>query len=313
MTYRVPLPAGGRRDRLDVVDPFSTMIQRQLRRTGLASYEPETAAALLSLMEAQPDGFAFFDVGANVGLYASMCAAMFRPGAVHAFEPAPGTAAVARSIAAANGLDVAVHQVALSSSPGTATLHLSATSDASNSLAEGFKAEVGRVEVATRTLDEVVAEVGVAPDLIKLDVETHEPEVLAGGARTLREHRPLVVVEVLRRRGRDHGADVTAAFDGLGYRFVELSAAPTWATAGALVGSGTGARDWLAVPDDVDLVADLDLPAAWARWHARLEACGPERNQRLGVSTRLRMTWRRGGPSAVAAAVARRARDAVRS
>ncbi|WP_420450876.1 FkbM family methyltransferase [Ilumatobacter sp.] len=307
MSYRVALPAGGTRSELDVVDPFSTMIQRQLRRGGLASYEPATAAALLALFEMADDGFAFLDIGANVGLYAALCAAMSSPGAVHAFEPAPSTAAVARSLIAANGLDVTVHEVALSDATGSAVLHLSATSDASNSLVAGFKREVGAVEVSTARLDDVVGDLGVSPAVIKIDVESHEPEVLSGARGVLRDHRPVVVIEVLRRRGRDHGLDVTRAFEGLGYRFVELSATPTWEVRDRLVGSGTEARDWLALPSGLD----PSFPERWARWRDRLAECGPERNSRVPIVASLRRSWSDRGVAGVARSIERHLRVTV--
>ena len=86
MTYLVPLPEGGRTDRLDLVDPISSSVQRLIRRSGLASFEPETAAALLALFEHADPDFVLYDVGANVGVYSAMAVAMFRPRAVHSFE-----------------------------------------------------------------------------------------------------------------------------------------------------------------------------------------------------------------------------------
>ncbi|MDX2381222.1 MAG: FkbM family methyltransferase, partial [Acidimicrobiia bacterium] len=138
MSYRIPLPTDGQRS-LDIVEPNSTAVQRFLRRNGLAAYEPPTVAALLAVFEDQPDGFGFFDVGANMGLYALLCASLSQPGPVDAFEPTPSTAQVARTIVKKNRLDITVAEIALSDSNGTVTLHLSDKSDASNSLVEGFK------------------------------------------------------------------------------------------------------------------------------------------------------------------------------
>ena len=138
MTYLVPLPEGGRTDRLDLVDPFSSSVQRSIRRSGLASFEPETAAALLTLFEQADPDFVLYDVGANVGVYSAMAAAMFRPRAVHSFEPSPTTAEILAKIAWANGGAVTVHECALSDTDGEAALFLSPVSDASNSMVAGF-------------------------------------------------------------------------------------------------------------------------------------------------------------------------------
>ena len=153
MSYRIRLPSGSDAGTLDIVDPSSTTIQRVLRHRGLAGYEPPTMSTLLALFELQADGFTFFDIGANMGLYAATCASLFAPGAVHAFEPAPGTASVARKIARANRLRIQVFEVALSDGDGVAQLHLSEKSDSSHSLVAGFKRSSGSVDVRTCRLD----------------------------------------------------------------------------------------------------------------------------------------------------------------
>jgi FkbM family methyltransferase len=52
--------------------------------------------------------------------------------------------------------------------------------------------------VVGTTVDEFVEQQGVAKvSVIKIDVEGSEQAVLAGGSRTLREHRPALVIEVL--------------------------------------------------------------------------------------------------------------------
>ncbi len=228
MTYVVPLPSGGKVGQLDIVDPFSSSVQRLIRRSGLASFEPETAAALLALFEQAGPGFVLYDVGANVGVYSAMAAAMFEPAAVHSFEPAPTTADILGRIARANDLDIAVHECALSDVEGAAPLYVSPVSDASNSMVAGFRKATGELTVTTRRLDDVVAETGAPPTIIKIDVETHEPAVLAGARDTLATHRPYVVIEVLYRAKRDLGAPIAAAFADLGYSYYALDADPDW-------------------------------------------------------------------------------------
>ena len=61
-------------------------------------------AALLAAFQRQPPGFHFVDVGANMGLYSAICAVMFEPGRVVAFEPTPEVAEMARRVLAANGI-----------------------------------------------------------------------------------------------------------------------------------------------------------------------------------------------------------------
>lgn len=302
MTYRIPLPSGSRMPTLDIVEPHSTVVQRFLRRNGLACYEPPTAAALLALFDQAGPGFTFFDVGANMGLYAMLAACAFDPASVHAFEPTPATVTVLRKIVAANAVDVEVVPAAAGAASGRALLHFSAVSDASNSLVEGFKASTGGTEVAVVALDDHVRATGVVPEIVKIDVETFEPQVLAGAADTIRRHRPTIVIEVLNRRGHDHGAEITQAMEPYGYSYYELGASPTWTPRTTISGrAGSSDHDWLLAPaaltDDFGDRVDT--------WRTRLAACGAERNSRVPILLSARAAWRRGGVRELVAAARR--------
>lgn len=305
MSYRIPLPTGSRRPYLDIVEPNSTAVQRFIRRKGLGAYETSTAAALLASCEGLDPGFVMFDVGANMGLYGELAASVFSPQAVHAFEPGTEAAAVIRKIAERNELPITVHEVAVSSKIGTAKLFLSPVSDASNSLVEGFRNTERTVDVATTTIDEVIRTTGVPPDLVKLDVETHERAVLDGARRTFECHRPALVVEVLRRRGRDHGEEISAFFDGLDYYFYELCADPDWRVHTRMRGSGTTDRDWLALPEPLpDRFGE-----SWRVWYERLLDCDVSRNPRPPIVASARAAYRRGGLREVAATARRYVRQ----
>lgn len=73
--------------------------------------------------------------------------------------------------------------------------------------------------VNTRTLDTYCAEYGLAPDLLKIDVEGNELRVLRGGEQTLLRYKPRILVEI---EARHVGAEqVQETFDylaRLGYR-----------------------------------------------------------------------------------------------
>lgn len=291
MAYRIPLPEGGRLASLDIIEPNSTAVQRFIRREGLGAYERSTAATVLALCELHEPGFTMFDIGANMGLYSALAASMFSPGAVHAFEPAPRAASVARQIVIRNQLVGEVFEAAVSDETGSASLHLSPVSDASNSLVEGFRNATEHIEVETVRLDDHVARTGLDPDIVKIDVETHEPAVLRGARSTIGRCRPAIVIEVLRRRDRDHGEEITELMREFDYHYYELPASPTWEPRSVLSGSGTIDRDWLLVPEPIDPA----LPEAWARWNERLAACRPDRNPRAPIVPTIRAALDRGG------------------
>ncbi len=309
MTYRIPLPEGGRSSTLDIIEPNTTATQRFIRREGLGAYEPPTAAAMLALCETYDRGFVVFDVGANMGLYGQLAASMFSPSIVHSFEPAPASAEVAQRISHGNGLAITVHEVAVSDEVGHAALHLSPVSDASNSLVEGFRVTDDRIDVRTVTIDSVVQETGDPPDIIKIDVETHERAVLDGARMTIENHRPSLIIEVLRRKGHDHGEEINAFFAGLGYRCFELSAEPDWEPHAGVRGSGTTDRDWLVVPDDLP----IGFPERWVVWRDRLSACTAERNPRPPIGESVKAAFRRGGWREVVATADRYRRSRRRS
>jgi len=143
---------------------------------------------------------------------------------------------------------------------------------------------------------------------MKIDVETHEPAVLAGAAETIRAHRPYIVIEVLYRQGRDHGVEITEAMDGYGYSYYELATEPTWVRQDEVRGAtGTRDQDWLLAPTPLD----DDFPARWEVWRRRLTECGPETNSRVPIGPSVVAAYRRGGPREVWA-TARRFADSIR-
>ena len=309
MAYRVPLPAGGRATSIDLIDPNSTAGQRLVRRVGLSGFEPSTQSTLLTLFDAFDPGFAFWDVGANFGLYSVIADRMFAPGAVHAFEPTPATAAVARRIVRANDADVQVLELAVSDAPGRAELHLADQSDVSNSLVPGFKASAHRVQVAVTTLDEHAAVNGSSPDVMKIDVEGHESAVLHGASEMIAQARPYIVLEVLNRRSHDFGPDIEGAMGDAGYSYYRLDAAPTWEREAHIAGrAGAVDNDWLLSPQPLP----ADFGARFDRWRARVADCIAARNPRVPVTATTLAAWRRGGVSEVLAS-ARRWRSSAQS
>jgi len=139
-----------------------------------------------------------FDVGANHGGYALIMASVCQQ--VIGFEPIPELAEDLRRRAPAN---LSVETLALSDREGRADFHidlregLNAQQSSLLTVDELHQAKLVRtVTVETITLDHYVATRGVAPDFLKIDVEGWEPEVFAGAARTLAEHRPVVLFEM---------------------------------------------------------------------------------------------------------------------
>ncbi|WP_460751800.1 FkbM family methyltransferase [Nocardiopsis oceani] len=254
---------------LTLAAPSGLWLPRKLEREGLAGFEPETLACFLAALEHAGPG-AVLDVGANVGVYSLLAAARgTRP--VRAFEPTPDIAATARELAAANGLPVEVVERALGDRAGTASFTLSSTSDASNSLAPGFRPEAGRIEVRVDTLSRWCERTGTVPAVVKIDTETTEPDVLAGGREALREYRPWVLCEVLPGRGVEER--LMELLRPLDYSWHQLGDEVPSPARGVIDGRlSTGdQRMWLFAPEPPSDALWADTRA----WRRALDTCRP--------------------------------------
>jgi FkbM family methyltransferase len=165
----------------------------------------------------------FFDVGANYGTHSY-------PLALHGvrclcFEPQSRCTAFIRRVATLNDLAnlIEIEPVALDATDGgTAQLFTSESTWVSSlirEMTERFEA-AQPIEVPRRTLDGIVADKGVMPDLLKIDVEGWEAPVVAGAINTIRAARPTVLIEVL--HVSDSAPTIYHTFDQLGYRTVAL-------------------------------------------------------------------------------------------
>lgn len=246
---------------MDLDDGRSSINQRKLRRHGLAGWQAETTAGLLAAWELTADDGVFFDVGANAGVYALLCRLLWPSMDVIAFEPSPDSVTAGRRWARANHVDVVFEQVALSDSDGQAPLYLSKKSDASHSLVEGFRESSEAVTVELTTTDGYVERQGLAPTVMKIDVERHEPAVLRGAQATLETHRPVVVVEML---GGREAKRAGKRLQRLGYEPYRL-----------------GSRDCLYWPGAI--------PTGWHStfegWLRAVQRCGPRAATRRKLAT----------------------------
>ena len=158
----------------------------------------------LQLVREQARDGDFVDVGAHVGLYA-LTAARATPGRVLALEPNPAARAqLEHNVALNNATNVIVRPIAASAQPGRAQLHVPRTHDPSfSSLGGGRFSEAEPIDVEVTTVDAEVEAHGLQPAFVKIDVEGAELDVVAGMTRTLREHRPTLLVEVSEQSARE--------------------------------------------------------------------------------------------------------------
>ncbi|MCS6935539.1 MAG: FkbM family methyltransferase [Chitinophagales bacterium] len=175
------------------------------------------------------DATTIFDIGANTGAY-SLIAATLNPGAtIYAFEPAERTYRKLVTNAAINGYtNIRCEMIALSSANGEATFYdvpdenqtSASLSDKKLKNFEGYQGEILEYKVKTSRPDTYMAQNNIqSVDLVKLDVEMHEPEVLRGFGDVLNRFRPTLVVEVL---SDEIGRQIEDLVNGCGYEIFHL-------------------------------------------------------------------------------------------
>lgn len=186
-------------------------------------------------------GMRVWDLGANQGLFAFSAA--FRAGTlgeVIAFEPDLFLVSLLeRSLATRThlGASVSVLPLAISDSLGIANFLTASTDRTLNHLAEvkGNPRTGGSRfsrPVMTVTLDWLCQQFP-PPDLLKIDVEGAEAMTLRGGLELLKQHRPLVIVEV----ANECELSVSQTFAEVGYLMLDIKnphngtlVSPAWNT-----------------------------------------------------------------------------------
>ncbi|WP_197276970.1 FkbM family methyltransferase [Sphingomonas profundi] len=150
---------------------------------------------IVAMLAGVPEEAVIFDVGANIGVIA-MAMAIVRPRArIVAFEPSPAILPYLRKNVAPFA-NVEVVQAAISDRHGVLRFHAATFAAGSHVVGPGhILPSTETVEVQALPLDSFAAQRGLTPDLIKIDVEGHEPEVLAGAAATIESARPEIAME----------------------------------------------------------------------------------------------------------------------
>lgn len=155
--------------------------------------EPHEQAALDRFL--QP-GDVFYDIGANVGFFATLAARLVGAGGmVYAFEPNPACALRVKRNAALNSFSqVEVVEAAVSSESGRTRLKLGHITGASTIM---WNASEAGVEVALISVDDFIRDRSArGPTVVMIDAEGAEIRVLEGMQETIRKYRPVIMCEV---------------------------------------------------------------------------------------------------------------------
>ncbi len=178
----------------------------------------------INLLRALVSGGVALDVGANVGNHTHAFSAFFDR--VHSFEPF-GQVADRLEAKAAQLPNVSVHRIALGAAPAT----LKFATPTTVNLGTGPIDQEGDIEVPVMRGDDFVSDsVEGGVNFIKIDVEGHELEVLAGLSETIANQRPLVIFEAPLYLRKEPGRSLSEAFAFFpdDYQFVALRGQSTF-------------------------------------------------------------------------------------
>jgi FkbM family methyltransferase len=161
------------------------------------------------------------DIGANTGVYSLVAQSLNPQASVYAFEPVARVYAKLVANVAMNGFPIRAREIALSNYDGHGTIydlpveHIYTVTVNKNTYPAAWP--VTETRIITKRLAAFIEEEKLARiDLIKLDVESHEPEVLEGMGDYLRRMMPTLLIEIW---NDDVGARVEAMVRGLDYLY----------------------------------------------------------------------------------------------
>jgi FkbM family methyltransferase len=212
-----------------------------------AGYEPEVTQTFL---EHLGDG-SVIDIGANCGYFSLLAAS--RRSHVFAFEPLQANLRLLHASVMLNQFqNIAIIAAAASDSLRTLTIGGVYTNGIVAKLPENAKAALTSHFVTSMRVDDVVPR-GRPISLVKVDTEGHEYSAVKGAARTIEEHRPVIISEfapagLVANSGRS-GTEYLELLSTLGYE-VSVIGRPGANTTEAILASckGTDHVDILALP-----------------------------------------------------------------
>jgi len=148
------------------------------------------------LIKVLKEGDIFFDIGANQGYYSILASTLVgNSGKVYSFEPDPQNIMLLVRNKRSN---VVIVEKAVSNSLGEFEFYsvVGITMLSSFELNYVSKYRHRKIKVEGITLDSFCASEGIVPNYIKIDVEGAEEKVLIGASKLLKEHSPIVLLEV---------------------------------------------------------------------------------------------------------------------
>lgn len=184
------------------------------------SVEPGIRRTFATILEHAGEG-AFWDIGANIGLFTFTCAELSPDRQIVSVEPDEHNLACLRRTSANWKLEKhAIYMGALGERDGEATFHIDDASGATGSINQPensfsrrhFGARQRTATVPIRKLDTLVADLRAPPKILKIDVEGAELSVLRGAHGVIAQHLPTILLETF-----ENAAECDELLQSFGY------------------------------------------------------------------------------------------------
>lgn len=158
-------------------------IENEIFWEGLTGkWEKESMKIWIQLCEFS---YYIFDIGANTGIYALVGKTINPKAKVYAFEPHPFFFRSLQKNIEINNYDINIYRKAISNIDGKISIG-------------DYKGEENLIIVDAIQLDTFIQENKIEKiDLLKIDVETHEPKVLEGFIKNISKYKPTFLIEIL--------------------------------------------------------------------------------------------------------------------
>ncbi|HEY5464524.1 MAG TPA: FkbM family methyltransferase [Hanamia sp.] len=165
-----------------------------------------------------------FDIGANTGVYSMVAKAVNPNAVVHAFEPFEAIYKKMVHNAGINDFQIHTNCKAVSNYTGDGVIY---TEDAdfaySVTVNKNLWVKDGepiKLNIKTITLKEYIKQNNITSiDLMKIDVETHEPEVMEGFEPYFKQFKPILLIEIL---NDEIAKKLSSYFDPKAYGFYNI-------------------------------------------------------------------------------------------
>ena len=204
------------------IEHFGQQIENELFWKGLDGGWESTSIMLWSKLCSSAN--VIIDIGANSGLYSLVAKAVSPQSAVYAFEPISRVYKRLVRNNAINRYNIITEESALSNYDGegivydTADSHILSVTVNKNLHADHIPSHP--VTISVKRLDTYFKEKDINKlDLLKIDVETHESEVLEGMKLLLDRFKPTLLIEVL---NDDVGSRIQAIVAPYGYLYFDI-------------------------------------------------------------------------------------------